>query len=1297
MMKRLWNDWWIVLAMAILIGVPGLNAAETPPTLGIGNCSNLNPVSADDPVSIALSVKNAGATNGVYTLECEVLDYWFRPARFKQDLTVKAGETAKPVVMLDRQVRGRLFKAQNEVGVNQFQVTAVLKSGDQVLARAEKNFAFQSRIKDYGVLPALAAQEERADDLFGKLRLIDEVKCYDPGDPHPYIEGGRGLDAKYSGSVPQGEWKKIYRETNDCFTRIEPILGQACRVTQGWGWFGYKLNREGLVPGKPYLLVLEYPEDVGRTMSVFNTGNALAQSGDHGFHTGRTLGDHWTRTLNSEYTDYPLSGKYRHWRAFFYLGQEVYSLGDRPGFQYSADSRSNGFWVIIQGVGPDTDALSAGVAVRTISLYEIADVPALFLNVNKPPLELGRREMVETSEYQGSRRFKEGEFGVWAQQLLYQARFFGMTALAPNLPNNDLKRTIIPLLDTINRERLDIKVFPRIMMDRNLFQKIDISKEACVVDARGNREFRNYANNRVGIPDIVHPETLRAIWTLLNHTFSAQFSDPGFSGLMFFKHYGFPFMPSFSDYAMKRFETETGIRAEGTDAAQKRVWLVANKKTEYYQWWYAKEREFLLAIRDRLQTIRPDLKLYYFPWHSDDDHPFSTGRLRFNSLPMLDKIYVPGTSILLVPGFTVPPEKWTPEQKADPYQARIYYVERIAPELAGKVTMEDIVFGRHKDMKKFWGAKRSGELPHLVYPEDMDLVKMLSEPDSIYSAMRVGCNPPLYVNDKGIIYWAPVHYKYTADNAKFLNFFKTGEGVAIGNAFPYNEEPYHANCPKLHAASTIEHAGPFCMMEEILSMAHADPTRIMENMWQPLQRGFPEYARAFAAAYLALPSVPSEVLVDAVEPRDKDIVVRQYRTDYGTYLAVISRAFDLRERNLTVTVKTDPASVAKVQDLVTGKDVAFEKAGAGGIRFAVTTRSMQLLSFLVMPKIPAVVFRDVQPSSAAFSPNGDGRNDQWTVTAQTGAQVPDGPWTARILDAQAHTVREFSGQAPKVHIAWDGKDSAGAICADGRYTLHLASARFPQAVSQREGLIDTTPPQVTMTIAPASSPVNWITLTGQVTGMEASSSLLLVQDNDQPAKRVAVWENGAFQVFIEGLNQGDNIMQFSVEDAEGNRTAPHAVHLQFDLPTAKQMGFDFGAGPIMKDFNAMRNDTSFSEKRGYGWLKYESTWPGDRGKGDDLIRDYCSVKEDSAWAAKLPNGKYKVTVVMVDTVYPHYAPDIYVEGRKVVDNRPIKANDPYRPSFEVELTDGLMNFEFKNPDMKLPYFALNGILIEPKP
>ncbi|MBU0716081.1 MAG: hypothetical protein KJ964_12055 [Verrucomicrobia bacterium] len=1286
----------LVLIMAVL---PWTNAAGAETAVTIGACSNLDPASAADPLLIPVTVKNSGTNDLAGTLECEVLDYWFRPYTLTNEVTVKAGASAVVKVAFDPALRERLFKAKYEAGANLFRVNVALRRGDQTLVRAEKYFTFKNRIKDCGMLPLLASTNEYVNDLFGNLKLLDEVKCYDPADPHPYIEGGRGLGAKYSGAVPQGEWKELYRETNQTFTGVETILGQPCRVARGWGWFGYKLNREGLTPGKSYLLVVEYPEDVGRTMNVVNSGNSLSYDCGHGFHTGRTLGDHWTRTINSEYVDYPLSGQYRKYYSFFHLGEKVFALGGPTTPKKGTDSRK-GFWVLVMGVGPSMDALASGAAVRSIKLYEVADVSSLSLNVNTPPLELGRRELVETSESSGTVRFEEGEkFDIWAHQLLHLARFYGMTAIAPNnTGSRGHERYTAPLMEVSNRENLGIKVFPRVMIDRYLFQKIDVPKEARVVGADGRTEFLSGANNvNIYIPDIVHPATFQSVWAQLCERFASQFADPAFSGLMFFKHFGLPFMPSFSDYAMKRFESETGIRAEGTDSAQKREWLAANKKTEYYQWWYAKEREFLLAICGQLQAIRPDLKLYYFPWHSDDDHPFSCGRLRYNSLPLQDKIYVPGTSILLVPGFTVPPEKWTPEQKAEPYLVRMYYREQIAPELAGKVTIEDILYGRHKDMKEFWGAKRNGEMPHLVYPEEMDMIKMLSEPGSIYSNHRVGCNPTLYANDKGIVYWAPVHYKYTADNPAFLNFFKTGEGVAVGNAFPYNEEEFVNNCYDLQTFPAIEHAGPFCMMEEVLSMANADPLFIMENKCEPLERGFPQYARAFAAAYLALPAMPSEILADAVEPQDKEIIVRQYKTDYGTYLAVINRAFDLKERKITVTVKVPSADVASVLDLVTGKPVDFKPAGAKKMRFTVITRPMQLQSFRIVSKTPAVAFRDVEIKPPVFSPNADGRKDLLAVRGRTVAQVTEGTWRARIIDAQGKTVREFTGNVPEVRLEWDGNDGNGAKCADGDYKVQLASSQYPQAVMQREITLAVTPPAVTVSVpAKTVTSLNWLGVEGKVAGMEDGGSILLVY-SDRPEKRIAVWPDGTFQTLVEGLYQGDTTLSFVLEDRAGNRSKPQETIVRFEFAANGLVGFDFGDGPIMEGFNANNTDTFYNEKRGYGWIKYDRKGPVDRGNGDNLIRDYSSGKGDRAWAVKLPNAKYKVTVVMVDTLFDHFAPDIYVEGRKVVDNRPIKKNDPYRPSFEVELTDGLMNFEFKNPGMKLPYFALNGILIEPKP
>ncbi|MFH1904448.1 MAG: hypothetical protein ABIK53_02840, partial [bacterium] len=715
---------------------------------------------------------------------------------------------------------------------------------------------------------------------------------------------------------------------------------------------------------------------------------------------------------------------------------------------------------------------------------------------------------------------------------------------------------------------------------------------------------------------------------------------------------------------------------------------------DYYQWWYKKKREFLLSVRDNLQALRPDLKLFYFPWHSDDDFPFSCGRLRYAGHPLKDKIYVPGTNILLVPSFTVPPEKWTKEQKKKPALARSYYREKITPELEGKVTLEDILYGRHKEMKEFWGAKRSGELPHLVYPHEMDLVKMFTEPGSMYSPYSIGCNPCLYKNDKGIIYWAPVHYKYTADNPEFLNLFKTGEGSAIGNFFPYNEETSYNNTYNLFIIGAIEHAGPFSMMEEVASMAHSDPFYIMDGMWEPVRRGFLKSARDFSVAFLSLPAIPSKVLTTAVIPKDKDIVVRQYNTDFGTYLAIINKAFDLKEKSITLTLYPECGKVEKVVDLVSGKSLPFENVPGNAISFSYKIGPMQLKSLRFIPETPKIAFRDLSLTSVFFSPNGDGRGDKMEITGRTVIQVTKGKWVAQIKNRRNKIIREFEGPLPKAEIIWDGKDKNNIPLEDGKYEIILKSFQFPEAVVKRTIVIDTSPPssRIIFKNLPKKIPVNNTILEGKVLPKEAGMSLYFLQEGNEE-KKLALLPDGSFRVAMEDFNLGENNLSFILEDAAENRKE-EKINIVFELPLNKAIGFDFGAGPIMNGFSAIRNETKYSDRKGYGWIVYDNTWKGDRGRGDNLLRDYCSGKGNRKWAVRLPNGKYKVTIVMVDTRFPHFSADIYVEGKQVVKHHKIPKNEPSRPSFEVELKDEVMNFVFDNPG-HLPYFALNGIIIEP--
>jgi len=1265
----------------------GIDPADFPTGIAVTRFSDLNPPSAETPLSVTVRVTN-GLRAGDYGVECEVMDYWFRATVLRTEVALKPTEVREVELPLPDEVRERLFKARHESGTNLFQVSAALRAPDGArLQTTRRHFRFANLLKRHEPLPSLPERHERVDDVFGEQKLVDEVRCGDPADPHPFIEGGRGLGAKSTGAVPQTDWKNMYREPNPHFTTIEPVAGAPCRVAHGWGWFGYKLNRTGLTPGRAYVIALEYPEDAGRTFNVWNTGAACSMVGGYGFHTGRTLGDHWTRTANAEYVDYPLRGGRRKWISFFHLHRKTWAPGDPYQPSSNRGDSRNGFWLIVGSVGPSMDPLTAGAAVHSIKLYEVADPKALFLEVNEPPSELGRRELFVTAESDGDIKFDAAEHDVWARQRLHQAKFLGLTGLAPNRWGFEDK-----LLKASREQGLGLKIFPRLMTAREVFGKIAFPEEARAINERGEEAGKPFPWAVKPLPDIVHPAALRQVCLFLNQQLAPNRNCPELCGIMLFKHYGSPIPVSFGDYALARFEQETGASIRGADGQARRDWLLANRKTEYYRWWFGKKREFLLGVRDFLRTVRPDLKLFYFPWHSDDDYPFSCGRLRYSGRPFDDKVYVPGTNILLTPSFTRPPEEWSAEEKRQPVMVRNDYRERIAPELEGRITLEDILYGRHRDMKEFWGGPRRGDLPHLVYPQDMDLVGMFTEPGSVY-ASGVGCAPRLYRQDKGIVYWAPVHYRYTADNPEFLNLFRTGEGVAVGNFFPYNEETGHANIHNLHCALGVEHAGPFCMMEEVLCMAHADPVYVMAGMWEPLKRGFPKFARDFAAAYRALPAVPGETLTGAAAPPDPDVVVRSYKTDYGTYLAVVNKAFESKAKRLGLTVEAGAAALAVV-DLVSGREVPFERVADGGVRFAVDLGPMTLRSFRVLPETPPVAFRDVKIAPPAFSPNGDGRSDQATLSARTVRQVAGGAWAARILDARKRVVRQYRGTAPDVRFAWDGRDADGALCADGEYEVVLEAAQFPDSPCRRTVVLDLTPPAIPPLDLPdrLDVAVNRIVLEGRLPNRAPGVSLY-VGAGALPELPVAVMPDGAFVCRLEGLGIGEDLVSLTLEDRAGNRAVAKTVRGRFAPPPDRPLGFDFGAGPVMDGFSAVRNDTRYSAKRGYGWLKYECTWKGDRGKGDNLVRDYCSGKEDREWAVNLPAGKYQVTLVMVDTRFDQWAPDVYVEGVKVVEHQPIKKNEPLRPRFEVDLADGVMNFVFDNPG-HLPYFALNGIIIE---
>ncbi len=148
-------------------------------------------------------------------------------------------------------------------------------------------------------------------------------------------------------SARSDEGQHLLRESPEAASRVETILGRPARVlpkTDGSAtYFSYRIGKMKLLrPGGVYVLAVDYPEDVPRSMIVINTGNETSR----GFHTGATVGD----ALHAKYVDslcesidVPLSGKWETWSLLFRLARPIPRTG--PAAWSCPASPDTGRWV----------------------------------------------------------------------------------------------------------------------------------------------------------------------------------------------------------------------------------------------------------------------------------------------------------------------------------------------------------------------------------------------------------------------------------------------------------------------------------------------------------------------------------------------------------------------------------------------------------------------------------------------------------------------------------------------------------------------------------------------------------------------------------------------------------------------------------------------------------------------------------------------------------------------------------------------------------------------------------------
>ena len=201
--------------------------------------------------------------------------------------------------------------------------------------------------------------------------------------------------------------------------------------------------------------------------------------------------------------------------------------------------------------------------------------------------------------------------------------------------------------------------------------------------------------------------------------------------------------------------------------------------------------------------------------------------------------------------------------------------------------------------------------------------------------------PELFKDDKDIVIFAPVHWRYLADNEQYINYFQTGDGLGMCNMFTYEEKArWNVQGDRYESSEMTPGGHAFGMAEEVLACFHGDPNVITWTTYT-YGRGWLDVHRRFAQAFLALPDMRGTIIADALTEANPDVRVRRYETPEGTYIGVVCKSLTPVKLTLRLPVKG-----SAVTDLVTGQGVEATQED-GKMVFTIDSGAMQLNSYLI--------------------------------------------------------------------------------------------------------------------------------------------------------------------------------------------------------------------------------------------------------------------------------------------------------------------------------------------------------------
>lgn len=484
-----------------------------------------------------------------------------------------------------------------------------------MMSAGTKNRVYWRTMRHLIVLPKLEWTDNAS--YLGRLAVNDSVDCGLKNDRHE-MRGGGVVHVRNEDIVTD-------RITGSALTTVWQRTGRV--VSHDQGFFSYTLG-VGLKKNMPYLLEIEYPEDVPRTFAFVVGRGAYAP----GIHTGTTLGQPEPRFF-VEQIPFPLSSS-------IHKAQFLIWAGDFEA--------RNGVFVGIADPGKKNAPFSKKPVVFKITLYDMITIACPRIAFPKDPA-LRRYAWVESEQMLPSDGVRYSP--------LVNTLFYGMNAVAPpvvswNAHGNDAtaatmfpsplypryKRTIIrnkeyetdELEDVHQRfnfwkeylewaREFKIHVFPRLEYGGS----DTLPKEAYAIGGDG-APYPPYIHTYTGKAfidsiDVTHTATFADVTALIDDMFNTISDDlRAWVGPMIFRRRADFLATSYSETALKLFMQEQNKNYTGSFASI-RTHIIAHENDTYRKWYQQKINDFLMDIKKSYDNNLPrqsDVLLYYHWRHT---------------------------------------------------------------------------------------------------------------------------------------------------------------------------------------------------------------------------------------------------------------------------------------------------------------------------------------------------------------------------------------------------------------------------------------------------------------------------------------------------------------------------------------------------------------------------------------------------------------------------------------------------------------------------------------------------------